>query len=723
MRSIICEVCKLPRRSRHGFDICKSCADTLKKTRCAACPRLFPEFRPKNLLCSHCTKTISEAKIVCDSCGTTDFAFKADPRWCRRCHKNSVSRKWESALPRNVICESCGLIRPSCRKNEMLCRSCDVTRRYGDHKCSMAGCERPLRYKKLLLCERHNMLRLKVANGIKCKIADCNNLVCKKQWLLCSYHYSERRAKDALRKYVREYVSSFPQNQHYFAELAARIDWSATLTSNDLRRFRTAGDFLKINELPKILTWRVIDDLRPQYEKGGDQHRIMFIRACLSDLSHLYAERGLIQDWNSYLLERLLHSLKSTPAAFRDDVSNFQDWVLKGMLNPKSEPTTESVEVLANTNEFLIQAVRSLNSFLNWCITNRLNSLSEVDAAVLDNYLLTLLWKFRCSECGHSIPFDSSKAPRKCANEKCKASDSYVRVKHLARNSRINIVSRLRVFFDWALLHGVITDNPLGNRETTSGRSAFTVTDERGKSIEVAASIRRYDDNLIQKVCSYIVSPGADPTEAIIYYLVIFHLLEVTELRNLRIPSLVKREGSSKESQDNDDYQYLLLPPKTPSRGRRLVRRSGQIIKFPPKALPWLAPLLERFYEKLKTQVKALNNEYLLVASKTSRHNKPVSRTHVFQLVQRGSQRLLDGTINLSSLRQTAAAIFSERSKRRSAVLTRMGYGTRSATRFNYLETFPLRPKPKVSTHSGQSRRKKSAASLRDANLSAPLSD
>jgi hypothetical protein len=143
-----------------------------------------------------------------------------------------------------------------------------------------------------------------------------------------------------------------------------------------------------------------------------------------------------------------------------------------------------------------------------------------------------------------------------------------------------------------------------------------------------------------------------------------------------------------KESQDNDDYQ-LLLPPRKPSRGMRLVRRSGQIIKFPPKALPWLAPLLERFYEKRKTQVKALNNEYLLVASKTSRHNKPVSRTHVFQLVQRGSQRLIDGTINLSSLRQTAAAIFSERSKRRSAVLTRMGYGTRSATRFNYLETFP----------------------------------
>lgn len=721
MRSIICEACRLPRRSRHSFDICKSCADESKKARCGACTRLFPAFRPGNLLCSLCTRTFCPTKIICDSCGTPDFAPNVDPKHCRRCHKNSLSRKWESALPRNITCVSCGSISASCRKNEMICRSCDVKLRYGEHQCSMAGCERPVRYKKLLLCERHNMLRRQLENGIKCKVADCNNLVYKKKWVLCSHHYSERRAKDDLRKYVREYVSPFPQNRRYFAELAARIDWSLPLTSHDLRRFRTAGDFLKITELPEILTWRVIDDLRPRYERGN-KHRTMFIRSCLFDLGQIYAERGLIQDWNSYLLERQLHFSESTPVTFRNDVSNFRDWVLGGMLNPKTKPATESVDVLANNAEVLIDVVRSLNIFLIWCIRNHVNSLGEVDAAVLDSYLQTLLWKFRCSECGHSIPFNSSEAPRKCGNEKCEATHSYLRVKHLARNSRITIVSRLRVFFDWALLHGVVTHNPVGNRELTSGPRAFTVTDERGKSIEVAASIRRYDDNLVQRVCAYIVSPGADPTEAIIYYLVIFHLLEVSELRNLKIPSLVNREASSKESRDNGDYRYLLLPPRKPSRGRRSVRRPGQVIKFPPQTLPWLAPLLERFYEKRGTEVKAVNNEYLFVAGPRSRHNKPVSRTHLFRLVQRGSQRLLDGAINLSSLRQTAAAIFSDRSKRRSAVLTMMGYGARSATRFNYLETFSLKPKPEDQTHSGRSRRRKSAQRQRDASVP-PLLD
>lgn len=449
----------------------------------------------------------------------------------------------------------------------------------------------------------------------------------------------------------------------------------------------------------------------------------MFIRSCLFDLGQIYAERGLIQDWNSYLLERQLHYSESTPATFRNDVSNFRDWVLGGMLNPKTKPATESVDVLANNAEVLIDVVRSLNIFLIWCIRNHVNSLGEVDAAVLDSYLQTLLWKFRCSECGHSIPFNSSEAPRKCGNEKCEATHSYLRVKHLARNSRITIVSRLRVFFDWALLHGVVTHNPVGNRELTSGPRAFTVTDERGKSIEVAASIRRYDDNLVQRVCAYIVSPGADPTEAIIYYLVIFHLLEVTELRNLKIPSLVSVEDSIKDSHDNPDYQYLLLPPTKLSRGRRSSRRSGQVIRFPPKVLPWLAPLLERFYEQRENQIKALNNEYFLVAGKRSRHNKPVTRTYVFRLVQRGSRRLLDGAINLSSLRQTAAAIFSDRSNRRSAVLTRMGYSARWATRFNYLETFSLKPKAELSTHSERSTRRKSARSRRDASPRPPLSD
>ena len=62
-------------------------------------------------------------------------------------------------------------------------------------------------------------------------------------------------------------------------------------------------------------------------------------------------------------------------------------------------------------------------------------------------------------------------------------------------------------------------------------------------------------------------------------------------------------------------------------------------------------------------------------------------------LVQRASQRVLNGMVNPRDLRNTAAAIMADRSKRRGAILTKLGYTRGCATRFNYLETFLLEPK------------------------------
>jgi hypothetical protein len=297
----------------------------------------------------------------------------------------------------------------------------------------MAGCNKPVRYRKLLLCEQHNTLRRRTNHGIKCIIEHCKILAHKRS--LCSHHYLDQLAKGTLRKYVQEYTAPFPQNAVYFADLASKINWSAPLTAHDLRRFRAIGEFLKVKQLPEILTWKVIEDARPRYGKA-DRIKIMLIRACLVDLGNLYAERGVLQDRNAYLLERRLHSLKSTPPMFRENVFRFQEWVLRGMLNPKSKPLTEGVDVLANTHEQLISAVASVNEFLKRCERKQVNSLGAVGAAVVDDYQKTLLWKFRCRKCGKCVPFDSRGAGEKCLNQQCEATDSYVRVKHLARNSR-----------------------------------------------------------------------------------------------------------------------------------------------------------------------------------------------------------------------------------------------------------------------------------------------
>ena len=71
----------------------------------------------------------------------------------------------------------------------------------------------------------------------------------------------------------------------------------------------------------------------------------------------------------------------------------------------------------------------------------------------------------------------------------------------------------------------------------------------------------------------------------------------------------------------------------------------------------------------------------------------PVDSRHIYELVYQASLRVLNGTINPRDLRGTVAAIRADMSKRRGAILTKLGYSSERATRFNYLETFLLVPK------------------------------
>ena len=113
-------------------------------------------------------------------------------------------------------------------------------------------------------------------------------------------------------------------------------------------------------------------------------------------------------------------------------------------------------------------------------------------------------------------------------------------------------------------------------------------------------------------------------------------------------------------------------------------------MKYAKKAAWWLRPLLERYFEKRKLIGVS---EYLFVGRYQLTQNKPVCDTQIHDLVQRASQRVLNGTVNPRDLRNTAAAVMADRSKRRGAILTKLGYTRGWATRFNYLETFLLEPK------------------------------
>ena len=113
-------------------------------------------------------------------------------------------------------------------------------------------------------------------------------------------------------------------------------------------------------------------------------------------------------------------------------------------------------------------------------------------------------------------------------------------------------------------------------------------------------------------------------------------------------------------------------------------------MKFPKKAACWLRPLLERYFEK---RSYGGVSEYLFVNQfDRTRKNRPVCSKYISKLVNRASRRVLNATVNPRDLRVTAAAIMAQRSKRRGAILTKLGYKGLRASRYNHLETFLLTP-------------------------------
>jgi hypothetical protein len=180
------------------------------------------------------------------------------------------------------------------------------------------------------------------------------------------------------------------------------------------------------------------------------------------------------------------------------------------------------------------------------------------------------------------------------------------------------------MFFDWAELHGLVTSN-LFRTIICGGSKAFTIRDERGEMIEIAEAIRRYDDSVVERHCAYIVAPDTDPEEAIVLYFIIFHLLTSRDLRNLRIPSQAEDDPQGTLNHAGH-FEYLELPLPQLTRGKRSVIRKESKITFPPKALIWLRPILERYYEKRSTIVKVSHQQHFLVGEGNARCHKPVTK-------------------------------------------------------------------------------------------------
>jgi hypothetical protein len=426
----------------------------------------------------------------------------------------------------------------------------------------------------------------------------------------CRLHHDDQEAPELLKEYFESYSSPFPQNRVYMSMLASTISWEAVgdgllkIRGGHFHRFRAFGEFLKTYELPEVLTWDAID-LAMAFVGLHAVSVKQFARSCLLQLGNVLAERRLMDDRESHLTNcGIRRSLDRTPDVFVLQVSDFQRWLEECEVNPNLGILPMKTQRLSIAARTMAERVNLVARFLDFCATRKIGSLGDIGPSLIAEYQQNLLWEFECTKCRNRIPFSSSRPPQECATAECDAIDCYVRTRRLARGTLIGYMSVLRQFFDWAKLERLVRDNPISDIRC-GGARRFTVRSESGEMIEVAEAIRRYDDIVVEKLCAHIVSPNADPEDAIILDLIIFHSLTNAELRNLRIPSLVKvGPGLLDAPKGADDFKYLHLPLRRLTRGNSSVIRTDTKIVFPRKALSWLTPILRRHYEKRAGLIK-----------------------------------------------------------------------------------------------------------------------
>src|SRR5688572_15500077 len=232
------------------------------------------------------------------------------------------------------------------------------------------------------------------------------------------------------------------------------------------------------------------------------------------------------------------------------------------MLNPKLDVNPPESEPLTSTTRAILGNVKVVGLFLKWCVNRNIFSLADVSESTIESYKEALFWQYECKVCGKRTHIDVDKTNEKCSETECRAMKSYVKIRRLTRRSVSDITMKLRTFFNWAQLHDLVLENPLANEVS---KQTFTAMNERGEMIEISDSIRRYDDDVVERLCRYMVSPDADPEEALVLYLIIFHLLTVTELCKAKIPSLAAETSPCDRAKD---FEYLLLPVRERSRGQ-----------------------------------------------------------------------------------------------------------------------------------------------------------
>jgi hypothetical protein len=427
-----------------------------------------------------------------------------------------------------------------------------------------------------------------------------------------------------LRASIEAFTAPTPFTTMLFHLLVTTIDWSRG-TRRIYLRFQTFGAFLQTHPLPEPLTWQVIDDLCA-WLGPADRESVRAIRGCLHDVGCLLAAKGQMESRETYIAKRnALGPLKYVPQALQALIENYTARLWEKRLKPAT----------------VRDQLAALASFWTWCELRGIQSPEQVSGGLVTEYLLSLYWKWCCSRCQATMPFTPSdrQAPRRCAQ--CGAIGTLIQTSWCAQGTVATHAVALRGFFTWAKVQHLVLTNPVQRRVPLTRRA-----------------IRHYPPSITQRLCS-LSDPSTDPTEGLVLYLIIVHACSLWELKHAQLPILLPLNETVPLPSLASAY-YIVLPKTDPSRGRHTPGRPSRRLDFPPEALPWLGPLLERFEQQRKRIVKDANTPYLLVAPGKAHRKTPVCDDFVEQLVKRASLHILGAACTARLLRQTAAVMLAD---------------------------------------------------------------
>ncbi len=584
-RVILCTQChELKARSRCGQNsICSRCFQKETSARCTRCRQPKHHVSPASGLCPKCAEIEARPVQPCARCKKVKPIIDTAQSLCRECRKYLRLIAKGPSKRRKVSCSVCGKLRAAGRKTQDICLGCAHREHAINGTC--AGCGKRKRFK--------NKLRA-----------------------LCACCAMDRSAPGMVRKFLREFRSPFPGSREAFGILAETVDPDKADLRN-AQRIINFGRYLQTHELAEPLTWGVLCEAASAVSSRKTAAKD--IRGCLLTVGHRLANAGRIESRKDYLAQRKL-SVRITiaPAILLPILPSFAEWSLRRK--------TTCQQVLAQVN--------SICALCDWCLNIGITSLESINQNCVEQYFLTTHWNLQC-KCGSTLPIEFEGGVPACSCS-CGSWGPFEKVAKRKPDTIRGARGRLVVFFDWAVLNGLISDNPV--------------------RIQVAnpkQQIQHFPLEVLVPLLKYIQSPDSDPDEALALYLTIFHLFAVWELQHLRYPKTSEKPGEA----DLSELYGLTAPTRPVSLGRHSAGREILDFSFPESARPWLPQLLARFQDQRSRILQGKKNDFLFVAPGKCQNAVPVSSPYISKLVQRAAKRALGYGIPQKLLRKTAALL------------------------------------------------------------------